>query len=274
MNNELVDLKSIFKSVSKQLKLDYDELAAHIPHFGERGEGREQVVIKLLREYLPERFGVNSGFVVDVNGNVSKQTDIIIYDRFIAPKFKITSDKYLYPCESVVAAGEVKSFLDKTELLDALHKLKKIRTLDRTASGTNRVRIGYHYKMNEEGLSPDIHNCDAIWTFVFCSDSPNLKTVTENCISELSSEERHLWPNMICVLNKGIISYHSDSGLITDPRKAIGMYHSLESESDYALLKWFMLLCGDICDNHITAIDTINYLKSPRTENCRYPINT
>ncbi|OOE58933.1 hypothetical protein BZG13_05565 [Salinivibrio sp. ML323] len=274
MKDDVVDLQSIFQSVSKQIKLDYDELAEHIPHFGERGEGREQVVIKLLREYLPERFGVNSGFIVDVDGNVSQQTDIIIYDRFVAPKFKVTSSKYLYPCESVVAAGEVKSFLDKNQLLDSLRKLKRVRALDRTGRGKNRVRMGYHYRMNEEGLSPEKHNCDAIWTFVFCSDSPALKVVTENFIEELSQEAKHLWPNMICVLNKGIISYHSDSGLITDPRKAVGVYHSLESESEYALLKWFMLLCGDICDNHISAIDMVNYLKSPRTENRRYPIHT
>lgn len=273
MNNS-VDLKGIFQSVSKQIKLDYDELASHIPHMGERGEGREQVVIKLLREYLPERFGVNSGFVVDINGNVSNQADIIIYDKFVAPKFKVTSDKYLYPCESVVAVGEVKSFLNKNELLDALNKLKRVRELDRTGNGSNRVRMGYHYQMNEEGLSPEKHNCDAIWTFIFCSDSPSLQTVTENTISNLCELERFLWPNMICVLNKGIISYHSDIGLITDPRKAIGMYHSEESESEFALLKWFMLLCNDICNNHITTIDAINYLNSHQTKNKRYQIYT
>ncbi|MBX8532643.1 hypothetical protein K5D32_23525 [Pseudomonas cichorii] len=269
---DVVNIKDIFKSISKQIKLDYDELASNIPHFGERGAGREEVIKELLKEYLPERFGVNSGFVVDINGSVSHQADIIIFDRLIAPKFKISGNKYLYPCESVVAVGEVKSFMDKSELQDSIKKLKKVRELDRTANGSNKVRMGYHYKQNESRLSPKANNCDSIWTFIFCSDSPSLEVVTGNLINELSPLENHLWPNLVCVLNKGIISYHSNSGLVTDPRKATGLYHSTQDEAEYALLKWFMLLCNDICDNHITAIDAVNYLASPRTNNKRYPV--
>lgn len=137
-----MDLKSIFLSISKQIKIDYGDISKNIPHFGERGEGREQILIKLLRDYLPGRFGVESGFVFDVHGTVSKQTDIIIYDKFVAPRFKISGEKYVYPCESVVAVGEVKTFLDKNELEDSVSKLLSIQCLDRTGGGQNNVRNG------------------------------------------------------------------------------------------------------------------------------------
>ncbi|MBK5411545.1 hypothetical protein JFU58_23800 [Pseudomonas sp. TH34] len=268
---DYVNIQQIFKSVSKQIKVDYDDLASNIPHLGERGAGREEVIKALLKEYLPERFGVDSGFVVDINGKVSSQVDIVIYDRFVAPRFKVTKNKYLYPCESVVAVGEVKSYMDKSELIDAIGKLKKIGELDRTGNGGNTARLGYHFRHNSH-LSPQANKCDSIWTFIFCSDSPSLETVTENLAIELNLISRNLWPNLVCVLNKGIISYHSDSGLITDPREATGLYHSTPEEAEYALLKWFMLLCNDICDNQITTIDAVNYLGSPYTNNIRYPI--
>ncbi|MDT9633779.1 DUF6602 domain-containing protein [Pseudomonas marginalis] len=267
-----INIKEIFRLISKQIKVEYEELASQIPHYGERGEGREEVVKNLLKKYLPERFGVSTGFVMDINGAISQQSDIIIFDRFVAPKFKIAGDKYVYPCESVVAVGEVKSFMDKIELKDALTKLTKIRQLDRSANNKNKTRLGYHFKNNHSLISPKNNNCDSIWTFIFCSDSPKLDTVTTNLANELKSLEKHLWPNMACILNKGIISYYSHSGLTTDPREAVGLYYSTEDESEYSLLKWFMLLCNDICDNQITTIDSINYLKSPNTKNIKHQL--
>lgn len=269
-----MDLKSIFLSISEQIKIDYDRISRNIPHYGERGEGREQILIELLREYLPGRFGVESGFVFDVHGNTSKQTDIIIYDKFIAPRFKISGEKYVYPCESVVAVGEVKTFLDKNELEDSISKLLAIQRLDRTGGGRNRVRMGYHYIMNDEQLNPKANDCDSIWSFIFSSDSSSLPTVARNFMQLCSNHERYLWPNFICVLNKGILSYASDTGLVTDPRIAKSVYHSTESEAGHALMKWFMLLCNDICKNHITAIDAIAYLKSGQTENIRYSLES
>ncbi|WP_425930247.1 DUF6602 domain-containing protein [Pseudomonas sp. NyZ201] len=268
---ETVNLKDIFSALSKQIKIDYDELASSIPHNGERGSGREEVVKELLREYLPQRFGVDSGFVIDIHGKLSRQADIIIYDRFIAPRFKILKNKYLYPCESVVAVGEVKSHMSKIELEDAIAKLKIVRELDRTGNGTNTARSGYHFGL-ESKLSPQNNNCDAIWTFIFCLDSPNLETVTKNLAESLKALERPKWPNLVCILNKGIISYRSNTGLVTDPREAISLYHSTEDEAEHALLKWFMLLCQDICNTHITVIDSINYLQSPHTKVRNHPL--
>lgn len=267
-----MNIKQIFLGISDQIKIDYDCISKNIPHLAQRGEGREEILIKLLEEYLPGRFGVDSGFIFDVHGNVSKQTDLIIYDKFIAPRFKIAGQKYAYPCESVVAAGEVKTFLGAEELRDSVEKMVCVRKLDRTGAGNNRVRMGYHYKMNNEKLNPQLHNCDSIWTFIFSSDSQLLPTLADGFIKNCSEHERHLWPNIICVLNKGIVSYATSSGLSTDPREANSVYSSNESEKDHALIKWFMLLCNDICNNHITAIDAISYFKSGTTQNTKHPI--
>jgi len=269
-----MDLKNIFLSISEQIKIDYDRISNNIPHHGQRGEGREQILIELLREYLPGRFGVESGFVFDVHGNTSRQTDIIIYDKFVAPRFKISGEKYAYPCESVVAVGEVKTFLDKNELEDSITKLLAIQRLDRTGGGKNRVRMGYHFRTNDGQLNPIANDCDSIWSFIFSSESASLPTVARNFMQLCSNHERYLWPNLICVLNKGILSYASDTGLITDPRKAKSVYHSTEDEAKHALMKWFMLLCNDICNNHITAIDAVAYLKSGQTQNVRYPLES
>ena len=267
-----IDLKNIFVLLSEQIKLDYDKIAENIPHYGERGMGREQILKKLLSNYLPQRFGVDSGFIIDVHGAVSKQVDLIIYDRFIGPRFKISGDKYAYPCEIVVAAGEVKTHLGKRELVDAVEKLVAISRLDRTGGGRNRVRMGYHFMMNEEHLDPVKNASDAIWTFIFASRSVELETLAKTLVQVCKDTERYLWPNLICVLNAGIVSYASATGLITDPRNATDLYYTTEEEAQYALLKWFMLLNQAACNNQVTTIDTINYLRSKQSKSIRLPI--
>lgn len=268
-----VNLSNIFHSIAVKLKEDYDELAKLIPHAGESGTGKEDAVKQLLREYLPERFGVDSGFVFDAAGHCSCQTDIVIYDRFVAPKFKIVGNRYVYPCECVVAVGEVKTFLDNRQMADALKKIASVKLLDRTGYGQNKIRMGYHYKMDNEYLQPHVYHCDNIFGFVFASDSPALETVSRNFAAEISSLERWIWPNVICVLNKGIVSYYSTDrmSLVTDAFSASGVYYSDENESKFSLLKWFTLLSNDICDTHITSIPFFEYFKTKTTQNKKIP---
>jgi hypothetical protein len=54
-----------------------------VDHPGEVGSGREEILRRFLRDYLPKRFDVSSGFVFDSEGNISRQLDIIVADAGI-----------------------------------------------------------------------------------------------------------------------------------------------------------------------------------------------
>lgn len=56
-----------------------------ITHNGLMGEVNEQHVIEVLRRYLPRRYGVSRGIVIDSNGATSDQIDIVIYDPQYTP---------------------------------------------------------------------------------------------------------------------------------------------------------------------------------------------
>ena len=57
---------------------------AAIQHAGEKGRALESVVATLLRDLLPNEYGISTGFVVYVGEDdsvaLSSQLDIIIYD--------------------------------------------------------------------------------------------------------------------------------------------------------------------------------------------------
>ena len=69
------------------------------------------MVEQFLRPYLPARYAVSSGLIVDLHGTESRQQDLMIYDGLGAPVLlDLDSDKILFP-ESVYATIEVKSSL-------------------------------------------------------------------------------------------------------------------------------------------------------------------
>ena len=84
-----------------------------------KGELRELFVSELANNWLTNQFSITSGFIVDISGNQSKQTDIIIYDNTLLPPFIKQSNLGLIPIECVLATIEVKSYLNKTELINS-----------------------------------------------------------------------------------------------------------------------------------------------------------
>ena len=61
-------------------------------HNGKLGEANEQSFIKLLREYLPKRYAIDSGIIIDSQGKTSDQIDIVIFDPQYTPQLFLDDD--------------------------------------------------------------------------------------------------------------------------------------------------------------------------------------
>ena len=99
------------------------------------GSAAEQPVRDQLEQVLPRGVGVGEGFVIDSYGGTSRQQDVLLYERDICPVFSIngTPQTTYYPCEGVIAAGEIKSRLDRDSLEDAFKKVASVKALRRHA---------------------------------------------------------------------------------------------------------------------------------------------
>jgi hypothetical protein len=85
----------------------------------------------MLKHYLPQRYQVSKGFVVDARGYLSDQIDLIIYDVYFSP-FLFNQDGTRYiPAESVYAALEVTQELSRKMVLYAAEKAATVRRLQR-----------------------------------------------------------------------------------------------------------------------------------------------
>lgn len=133
------------------------------------GGAREFEVRKKLQSILPGKVGVSSGCVIDSYGSTSNQTDIVLYEKDNCPIFSINDDPAAtyFPCESVMAVGEVKSSLGTKELDDAVDKIAKIKNLKRHVLDKNCFR-NYGSSVSfqgadEEAFDPDNKPFDQIY---------------------------------------------------------------------------------------------------------------
>lgn len=89
-----------------------------LPHQGEKGGIRERRVVDFLSKYLPKKYGIGTGHIIDSNGNFSSQIDIVIYDAVNGTALPIDSYYSVFPAECVYATVEVKSKLSASHSQD------------------------------------------------------------------------------------------------------------------------------------------------------------
>ena len=102
-------------------------------HSTTKGNATEGVWLKLLQEYLPERYAAVSGHVVDSQGAFSDQIDIIVFDRQYSPFILKYEDQIVVPAESVYAVFEAKQAISAEQVAYAQDKLTSVRRLHRTS---------------------------------------------------------------------------------------------------------------------------------------------
>lgn len=118
------------------------ELAKAVTHPGESGRAREQIVADYLRRIIPEDFRIDTGFVIDGQGGVSRQIDLVVYRRNYHPVFQIGGIKY-FMIESVAAVIENKASIASRDVFKAaLENIRSVKVLDRSNGGHNYVLAG------------------------------------------------------------------------------------------------------------------------------------
>ena len=125
--------------IQQHCRLLEDELEAQgkkagvFDHPDNLGGARECFVKGFLQDNLPPRFKLWTGEIIDHTVKPSdttrrRQVDVAIV-RDDVPAFRIGGDKYLLPCEAVLATVEVKSMLNKDHFFKSLDAIQHWRTL-------------------------------------------------------------------------------------------------------------------------------------------------
>jgi|SRR6056297_570515 len=103
--------------------------AAGIDHPALSGTIREILVEQMLQPALSPEVRFGTGKLLDNNGNLSKQMDIVLYSPKILPPGLFDERTGLFPMESCLYTIEVKSKLNATNLKEAINNAKSSRLL-------------------------------------------------------------------------------------------------------------------------------------------------
>jgi hypothetical protein len=128
-----IELKRLFIGLQKELSIKLEVNRENIPHPGTKGDASELNWLGMLQNYLPARYQVEKAFVLDSDGNLSDQIDIVVFDRHYCPLLFNQDGAIYIPAESVYAVFEVKQGFNKEVIDYAANKVASVRKLRRTS---------------------------------------------------------------------------------------------------------------------------------------------
>ena len=187
-----IDLRQIFLGLQRQMIAKLSTGRRNISHPGTKGDATELGWIKMLNTYLPKRYQVDKAFVLDADGHLSEQIDIVVFDRQYSP-FLFNQDGAIYiPAESVYAVIEVKQDLTKKVIEYAGSKAASVRRLKRTSAPIPHAGGVYPPKQHFEIIAGALT--------LHCTWTPALGSKFETAITRLPTNQRI---DLGCALQSG-----------------------------------------------------------------------
>lgn len=224
-----MDIKDIYRSDSKRLSEEFKSSLA----FGQNGligDSRENYLEKYLRSHLPKKIALGKGIILGYKSDEkSQQVDIVLYDNINCPSLFGNEREQLFPVESVLGVIEVKSHLSKTKLKEAIKNIASVK--ERLHEGSITRNGKQHY----------------ILGVVFAYDLSNnsLESLRLNMHELIDGMDTWLWPDLIVILNQGIIyrhlsgSFNELTGIKPDPSTCF--WNTLKYKED-TLFEFFIRL--------------------------------
>lgn len=231
------------------------ETAARATTAGLIGGARELPVRRKLEHLLPVGIGVGSGCVIDTFGGTSKQQDVVLYEKAFCPIFCVneTPETTYYPCEGVIAVGEVKSTVGSRELSDIFEKIRSVKMLKRFTRRSTSTLLGtesvcyrnYGSNVTFEGTpAEEFNQTEKPFDQIFGFAIAGLLRITDQTFcakfAELASKtDDHLSPNLMVLLNKGVVLPLSDGTkrtILLSQKDATEFYFANKGEENFQFL--------------------------------------
>lgn len=126
-------IEKLLEGLHKDVESRLATLRKTLAHSVAKGDASESVWLELLREYMPKRYSVGRGFIVDSKGTFSEQIDVVIFDRQYTPIIFHFEGQTIIPAEGVYAVLEAKQSASAETLRYAQRKIESVRRLHRTS---------------------------------------------------------------------------------------------------------------------------------------------
>lgn len=134
-------VEEYWAGVVQRLQAEVDVFARLIRHYPTQGQENEAALARLLRAFVPRRFGVGTGMVIDRHDHYSRQTDIVLFEQTDEPAILAQTTQLLHPIEGVRACIEVKTRLRADGADDCRLKKKALYELETATPNPDGSRL-------------------------------------------------------------------------------------------------------------------------------------
>jgi hypothetical protein len=155
-------LHTLYEKMQERIAVDLKAARDANEDPNAKGEASEGTWHQLFNAYLPRRYCVTKGIVIDCNGAESDAIDVVIHDRHFTPAIYQQFGLPYVPAESVYAVFEAKQQIDKAHIEYAGAKAASVRKLHRT-SATIPYAAGTYQKKEPHRILAGILTYESDW---------------------------------------------------------------------------------------------------------------
>jgi len=121
------------------------DVASIFPNSQDIGTSRERIYAEVLKQHLPRSCAISfGGFLFDMEGNESKQIDLIILND-VSPQFNFLNPngqgKSFACIDGCVAVASIKSTLDSAKLIEALDNIASLPNKVALKEGSHNILV-------------------------------------------------------------------------------------------------------------------------------------
>ena len=246
-------LKDVFGILADRMESYFQRTKKLVNRPDEKGAPREEVVLQFLKEFLPENIGVAKGYIINLNGDCSKECDIVIF-RKTSSIFKIspTQNLYLIPIEDVYGVIEVKSILTLAQYSNCIEKLNSFEYVY-----NNRYVDEDHFVALEKPHTP-VDTSDKPFFAVFCYDIKH--TDYEDIYHDFYLYLCCNPCSFVFCLNNGVYSKITDDVIIRFNSLDLGITKSTSEYTSESMNEIISRFC--MSDYHARSYDNFKFDKS------------
>ena len=117
--------KTYSELASDELSSRLKSAIATLRHKGEVGKNIETILVKTLRPYVPNVFGIDTGFVRTLEDPKwqSRQIDILFTRQDVCHPLAVFPDSKVFPLEAIIGFLEVTKSINKGKLIEDFNKV-------------------------------------------------------------------------------------------------------------------------------------------------------
>lgn len=243
-----MDWVSLFSASEKQLQLELEKARAAVEHRGLKGTVNENTLSEWLVQHMPGHLDVCTGEVIDSDGNRSKQSDVILFDKEKTPRVFSSRDISIIPIETVYGIFEVKTYLNKNELDNSFQNMKSFKNLSKKSYKKKSGKTFKQYNLMSDFWPPQF--------YIFAYEGDTLEGLSEHLNSIQDNEHIAKRIDGIIILNRGLIMHRGADGVRPIPMPGDKMCNI---KTENKLLTFYTLMMEMFAEATTDPINIINY---------------